>query len=140
MRKHICSNMNITNKDSEKTRDDNDAFDEAGLEAYQQILDHCESCGEELSDYIAHLRRVDNSGQFLASTARYLAALDREKFEPWLTPLIEEAIEKDREHRYIGSLLKAIWGEDYRERAETLKQTDNNFRRIYKRLFPETLI
>lgn len=113
-------------------------LEEAGLEAYQYLVDNCETCGDGMAECIARLRSVDSTGQFLASTARYLVALDREKFEPWLTPLIEGAIEKDREHRYIGSLLQAIWGEDYMERADVLKETDNNFRRIFKRIYPDT--
>lgn len=120
--------------------DNLEALEEAGLEAYQLIVDNCETCGEELSKYVAQLRSVDNSGQFLASAARYLAALDREKFEPWLTPIIEGAIEKDRERRYIGSLLQAIWGEDYMDHVDELKAADNNFRRIYKRIYPDTAI
>lgn len=132
--------MSSDNKTTQNDRVNEDAFEEAGLEAYQLIIDKCESCGDELSEHIAHLRSVDNSGQFLASTARYLAALDREKFEPWLAPLIEGAIEKDRERRYIGSLLQAIWGDDYMDRVEELKSSDNNFRRIYKRVFPDEII
>lgn len=120
--------------------EDQEALEEAGLDAYQYLIDHCETCGDEISEHIARLRSVDSTGQFLASAARYLAALDRERFEPWLTSIIEGAIEKDRERRYIGSLLKAIWGEDYMERAEELKASDNNFRRIYKRIFPEETI
>lgn len=120
--------------------DNTEALEEAGLEAYQYIVDNCETCGDEMSECIARLRSVDSTGQFLASTARYLAALDREKFEPWLTPIIEGAIEKDRERRYIGSLLNAIWGDDYMDRAEELKATDNNFRRIYKRIYPDTAL
>lgn len=120
--------------------EDSEALEEAGLEAYQYLIDHCETCGDEIAEHIAKLRSVDNTGQFLASAARYLAALDREKFEPWITSIIEGAIEKDRERRYIGSLLQAIWGEDYKDRAEELKASDNNFRRIYKRIFPEDTI
>lgn len=110
----------------------------AGMELYQYIVDHCETCGDEMHELILRLRGVDTTGQFLASTARYLAAIDRQAFEPWLAPLIEGAIEKDRERRYIGSLLEAIWGADFEERADELKQTDNNFRRIYKRIHPES--
>lgn len=104
---------------------------------YEYIVDNADSCLDEMPDLIHKLRSVDTSGQFLASTARYLCAIDREKFEPWLASLIEGAIEKDRERRYIGSLLQAIWGENYEARAEELCRTDNNFRRIYKRMHPE---
>lgn len=109
-----------------------------GLTAYQQIVDNCENCGDGLGALIDNLREVDTTGQFLASAARYLAAVDREKFEPWLATLIESAIEVDRERRYIGSLLQAVWGEDFEQRAEDLKLTDNNFRRIYRRIHPES--
>lgn len=85
---------------------------------------------------VENMLRADVSGQFLASSARFLAAVDREAFEPWLAPLIEGTIEKDREHRYIGSLLEALWGADYHDRAEELREKDDNFRRIYKRVFP----
>ncbi len=127
--------------DNLETPENREALDEAleqeGFEAYQTIIDNCETCGDRMSEFVAHLRSIDTSGQFLASAARYLAALDRERFEPWLTPLIEGAIEKDRERKYIGSLLQAIWGSDYMDHAEELKESDNNFRRIFKRIYPE---
>ncbi len=113
---------------------DNDTLEQEGMDIYQYIVDHSETCDCEMAELILKLRAVDTSGQFLASTARYLAAVDRPKFEPWLGALIEGAIEKDRERRYIGSLLEAIWGEDYKENAEALSASDNNFRRIYKRI------
>lgn len=116
------------------------SLEQQGLEIYQYIVDHCEQDTDQLSELIGKLRSVDTSGQFLASTARYLSALDREKFAPWLSPLIEGAIDRDREHRYIGSLLEAIWGEDYRDRIDSLKESDNNFRRIYKRIYPDSPI
>ena len=115
----------------------NDKLEEQGMEVYQQIVDHCEDEGDMLPGLITKLKAVDTCGQFLASTARYLAAVDRQKFEPYLAPLIEAAIERDRERRYIGSLLQAIWGEDFETHAEELKASDDNFRRIYKRLHPE---
>lgn len=112
-------------------------LEQEGMEVYQYIVDNCETCGEEMPKLIARMREVDVSGQFLASTARYLAAIDRDRFEPWLGQLIEGAIERDRERRYIGSLLKAIWGDDYEENVGKLNATDDNFRRIYKRVHPE---
>lgn len=113
-------------------------MEKEGMEIYQQIVDQCESSECDLTSLIDTLRSVDISGQFLASTARYLAAIDRARYEPWLGLLIEGAIDRDRERRYIGSLLQAIWGEDYQNRVEQLNATDNNFRRIYKRMHPET--
>lgn len=107
------------------------------MKLYEYIVDNAETLPEQPDSIISDLKAVDLSGQFLASSARYLAAIDRERFEPWLTPLIEGAIEKDRERRYIGSLLEAIWGADFEERKDELKEKDNNFRRIYRRIHPE---
>lgn len=112
-------------------------LEDQGMEVYQYIVDHFDSCSQEMPALIEKLRRVDTCGQFFASTARYLAAVDREHFEGWLPLLIECAIEKDRERRYIGSLLQAIWGDDYRQRVDELKATDDNFRRIYKRIYTD---
>ena len=125
--------MRLTDKEINST----ETPEQAGMAIYEYIVDNCEKCSDEMPDLIARLKEADTSGQFLASTARYLAAVDRETFEPWLAPLIEAAIDKDRERRYIGSLLKAIWGEDYEEHVDELRQSDNNFRRIYKRIHNE---
>lgn len=110
--------------------------DTDGMLTYEYIANNFDSCEEVMSELVDNLVRVDHTGQFLASSARYLAAVDREKFSPWLPSLIEAAIAKDRERRYIGSLLESIWGADYRDRAEELRASDDNFRRIYKRIYP----
>lgn len=115
----------------------NDNSSEMGMAIYEKIVDHVDNIEGELDSLIEQLKEVDMTGQFLASTARYLSAVDKERFAPWLTPAIEGAIERDRERRYIGSLLDAIWGEDYLDHVEELKQVDNNFRRIYRRIHPE---
>lgn len=112
------------------------AGDQDGMATYDYIVNNVDTCLDSMPELVENLRRVDISGQFLASTARFLCAVDREKFSGWITPLVEGAIEKDRERRYIGSLLQAIWGPDYMERSETLKAEDDNFRRIYKRIYP----
>lgn len=106
-----------------------------GMAIYEYIVDNVETCEPEMGELVCKLRMADTTGQFLASTARYLSAIDREKFDRWLTPLIEGAIERDRDRRYIGSLLEGIWGEDYKDHVEELKGTDDNFRRIYKRIY-----
>lgn len=111
-------------------------LEEQGMTVYEYVVDHAEGDIENMSEVIERLRQTDISGQFFASTARYLAAVDAERFARWIPTLIEGAIERDRERRYIGSLLEAIWGADYRDRAEELSAADDNFRRIYKRLFP----
>ena len=51
--------------------------------------------------------------------------------------MVEAAIDRDREHRYISQLLPALWGDDFMARAEQLRISDNNFRRIYKRIYPD---
>ncbi len=107
-----------------------------GMATYDYIVNNVDTCVDYMPELVDNLRRADISGQFLASTARFLCAIDREKFAGWITPLVEGAIEKDRERRYIGSLLQAIWGPDYMERAEDLKATDDTFRRVYKRIYP----
>ncbi|MDE6010413.1 MAG: hypothetical protein K2F87_03055 [Muribaculaceae bacterium] len=115
----------------------NTASDESrGMEIYEYIVNNVGDCRDRLDSLIMELRHVDTSGQFLASTARFLAAVDRENFNEFLPALIESAIEKDRERRYIGQLLEAIWGKDYKENAEVLAAGDDVFRRLYKRVYP----
>ena len=111
--------------------------EEEGMQIYEYIVDKAESESLQMGDMVMKLRNADTTGQFLCSTARYLAAVDRERFDRWIAPLVEGAIEKDRDRRYIGSLLEALWGADYKERAEELKASDDNFRRIYKRIYSE---
>ncbi len=110
--------------------------DQDGMETYDYIVNNVETCIDSMPELVDNLRRVDISGQFLASTARFLCAVDREKFSGWIQPLVEGAIEKDRERRYIGSLLQAIWGGDYKARADELNASDDTFRRVYKRVYP----
>ena len=109
---------------------------ELGMSLYEKIVDMAEGDCTELPTVISILKEADSSGQFLTSSARYLWAVDRERFATQVSELIEAAIDRDRERRYISSLLEAIWGHDYRVRAEELKASDDNFRRIYKRIHP----
>lgn len=111
--------------------------DKDGLKSYEYLANHIDSASEVIGDIIENIRRVDLNGQFVVSTARYLHAIDPGKFASEINVLIEMAIEKDREHRYLGDLLAGIWGEDFAERAEELIAADNNFRRIYKRVYPQ---
>ncbi len=111
------------------------AKDPDGLLTYEYIANHINSIDDTIDDLVDNMITVDLSGQFIVSAARYLHAIDPEKYAPQVSALIASAIEKDRERRYIGDLL-SLWGEDYAERADTLSATDDNFRRIYKRLYP----
>lgn len=109
----------------------------ACMDIYDRLVNEEASCqAPELSPMIEKLGESDDSGQFLTSAARYLAAVCAEKYACQIDRLIELAIPKDRERKYIGSLLEAIWGADYKEKARELRESDDNFRRIYKRIFP----
>lgn len=111
--------------------------DSNGMITYEYLVNNVDDCLDKMPVLVENLKRVDMTGQFCASTARFLAAVDRSTFEEWLPQLIEATIEKDREHRYIWSLLRAIWGDDYMERSEELNSADSNFRRIFKRVYPK---
>lgn len=110
--------------------------DPDGLLTYEYIANHMGCCDDIMSDLVANMINVDKTGQFVVSAARYLSAIDPEAYSPHINTLIAAAIEKDHERRYIGDLLSGIWGPDYEEQADVLKVTDDNFRRIYKRMFP----
>lgn len=114
--------------------------DTDGMSTYEYIVNNVDTCGDDMVALVENLKRVDATGQFLASTARFLMAVDPGRFAEWLTPLIDATLTKDREHRYILSLLEGIWGKDYHERADELREKDDNFRRIYKRVFPQSVI
>ena len=114
--------------------------DEDGMMTYDYIVNHVDVCCEDMDALVDKLLEVDHTGQFLASSARYLNAVDTERFHPYIGRLVEGAIRCDRERKYISSLLEALWGEGYRQRAEELSMTDDNFRRIYKRVYAESVM
>ena len=126
----------MTEDDKKRLRQDKD-----GLLTYEYLANHIgESGPEEIDALIDNMARVDLSGQFLASAARYLNAIDPEGYAPAIRNLVSLAIDKDREHKYLPDLLQGLYGEDYETRANELIAADDNFRRIYKRLFPTALI
>lgn len=110
------------------------AKDDTGLATYEYLANHIDSIDDDMPTVVDSMLRADSTGQFSVSAARYLAAIGLERFRPHIDLLIEGAIDKDREHRYIADLLPSIWGADYEAKADELVLTDNNFRRIYKRL------
>lgn len=114
--------------------------DPDGLLTYEYIANHINSCFDDMDFLVSNMKQVDRTGQFLASTARYLTAIDPLMYRPYINDFIAATIDRDREHRYLADLLQGIWGEDYAERASQLAATDDNFRRIHKRLFPSALI
>ena len=109
--------------------------DSNGLLTYEYIANNIDSCFEDMDWLVANMIAVDLSGQFVASAARYLYAIDAEGYKEFISQLIAAVIEKDREHRYLPDLIQGIWGDDYAQRVEELSK-DDNFRRIYKRLYP----
>lgn len=111
--------------------------DPDGLISYEYLANNIGMIDSDLEWLTDNLSKVDGNGQFLVSAARYLNAVDSTRFAPAIDKLVAAAIEKDRERAYIGSLLQSLYGPDYMERAEELRLTDNNFRRIFKRLYPK---
>jgi hypothetical protein len=114
--------------------------DPDGLLTYEYIANNIGKCDDDLDRLVDNLRKVDLTGQFMASAARYLNAIDAERYGEAVRNLVAATIDRDREHRYIGDLMQSLYGENYAERAAELSATDNNFRRMYKRLYPEGLI
>ncbi len=110
--------------------------DPDGLLTYEYIANNIGSIDDIMLELAENIINVDMSGQFVVSAARYLNAIDKEKYAESINLLIKAAIEKDRERKYLGDLAVSIWGADYKEHAEQLSATDDNFRRIYKRLYP----
>lgn len=110
--------------------------DKDGMDTYDFLVNHIDNPDIDLPALTDNLLRVDTTGQFLASSARFLNSVDPKRFHSEVGRLTDGAINRDRERRYIGSLLEALWGPDYRDRAVALSQNDDNFRRIYKRIFP----
>lgn len=112
--------------------------DPDGLLTYEYIANHIEELDfKELEPLIDTMIAVDSTGQFLSSAARYLQAIDAAKYAKAIQRLVARVIEVDREHRFMPDLLPALWGADYAQRVDELN-ADDNFRRIYKRLYPST--
>ncbi|MCM1483691.1 MAG: hypothetical protein NC043_05100 [Muribaculaceae bacterium] len=110
--------------------------DTDGLLTYEYIANNIGSCDDIMPELVDNIIRVDSDGQFSVSAARFLRAINAQAYADSIDRLIASGIEKDRDRRYIGSLLAAVWGPDYMERADEISATDDNFRRIYKRIFP----
>jgi len=112
------------------------ANDPDGLQTYEYIANHIGLCDDIMDELVDNMILVDGSGQFVVSAARYLHAIDSARYASVIDRLVVASIEKDREHRYLPALIESLYGADYAERAAELSATDNNFRRIYKRLQP----
>lgn len=114
--------------------------DTDGLATYEYIANHIDTCGDEMDFLIDNMVRADLTGQFVISAARYLFAIDREGFGKAIERLVSLGIDKDRERRYLGAMMEQFYGADYAAHAAELSASDDNFRRIYKRLFPVSAI
>ncbi len=112
--------------------------DENGLLTYEYIANNINQADftQQIDYLVDNIINVDRTGQFVVSTARYLNSIDKKLYAPQIDRLIKAAITVDRERAYLGVLAASIWGDDYKEKANSLVVTDDNFRRIYKRLFP----
>lgn len=128
--------MTITDTDKQQLTQDPD-----GLLTYEYIANHIDTLDDEDLKFLAdNMIQVDLTGQFTASAARYLHAIDHTAFSQTISDLISATIDKDREHRYLADILNSIYGSGYAEHATELSASDNNFRRIYKRLYPNSVI
>lgn len=127
---YLCQNFPAMNDDIKKKL----AEDPDGLLTYEYIANNISTCQECIEFLVDNMISVDHSGQFISSAARYLSAIDPVAFETPIRRLVAAAIDKDREHRYLPALMEGIYGADYREKAETLRATDDNFRRLEKRI------
>lgn len=110
--------------------------DPTGLDTYEYIANNIETIDPILPELVDNIIKVDISGQFVVSTARYLNAISSEKYAAAIDLLVKAAIIKDRDRAYLPGLVASIWGDDYKSRAAELAASDDNFRRIYKRLYP----
>ena len=111
--------------------------DTDGLLTYEFLANHIgESTPSDIDELIDILITVVLTGPFLASAALYLHAIDAEGYAPAIRRLVAAAIDKDREHNYLPDLITGLYGADYASRTEQLCASDDNFRRLYKRLCP----
>ena len=110
--------------------------DTNGLLTYEYIANNMGSIDKEMGTLVDNMILKDRTGQFVVSTARYLNAIDPEKYASSIDLLVKAAIAKDRDHVYLAYLASSLWGADYKEHAAELSASDDNFRQIYKRLYP----
>lgn len=82
--------------------------DTDGLMTYEYIANHINDIDPVIDELIDRMIAVDMNGQFLVSAARYLSAIDADKYAPGISRLIASAIDKDREHKYIVDLLLSL--------------------------------
>ena len=114
--------------------------DNRGMQCYEHLVNNIDADEAAVAQCVTDLIAADTTGQFSASAARFLAGMAPGSFTAELDALLKSAIAKDRELAYLPDLLPAIWGADYTSNADTLRETDDNFRRIYKRVHPSGIL
>ena len=67
--------------------------DEDGLATYEYIANKIGSCDGDMPELVDNIIKVDRNGQFIVSTARYLAAIDKEKYSDSISKLLDASIE-----------------------------------------------
>ena len=83
--------------------------DPTGLKTYEYIANNIGTIDDIMPELVENMIEVDRNGQFVVSTARYLNAIDSEKYAPSIDLLIKAAIVKDRERAYLPDLAASIW-------------------------------
>lgn len=121
----------MTEQDIKLLRQDPD-----GLATYEYLANNIDTCDTDLDAIVDNMITVDHSGQFLASAARYLHAIDAVRYAAAVERLVGATIDKDREHAYLPALIRGIYGDNYEEGAAERCASDRNFRRIWQRLNP----
>ncbi len=111
-----------------------------GLLTYEYIANHMGACDDDMPELTDNIIRVDLTGQITVSAALYLHATGSDRYKEMIDKLIAASLSKDRERKYIVDLLPGIWGADYQSHAEELNHSDDNFRRIYKRVYAQDII
>ncbi len=110
--------------------------DSNGLLTYEYIANNMGNIDDDMAELVDNMILKDRTGQFVVSTARYLNAIDHDKYASSIDLLVKAAIAKDRDHVYLSYLAASLWGDDFKEHAAELSANDDNFRRIFKRLYP----
>ncbi len=112
--------------------------DKDGLLIYECIANNAGQDDACLPELCKALAEVDLSGQFTASAARFLHAVDSTRYADLVRPLVSATIDLDRERKYIGDLFQCLYGPVEGLDVAAMSAADNNFRRMYKRLFADT--
>ncbi len=89
--------------------------DTNGLLTYEYIANNMGTVDADLPALVDNMIMKDRTGQFVVSTARYLNAIDREKYAESIDLLVKAAIARDRDHVYLAYLASSLWGSDYKD-------------------------